>query len=356
MFIMKTKESKKVLVIQQKMIGDVLISSLICENLKLHYPAYQVHYLVNRFTLPVVENNPYIDKIILFEDEYKKRKWKLFKFLLHIRAQKYEVVVDAYGKIESNLVTAFSCAKVKIGWEKIHHSFIYTITRKISRHSSQGLGSAIENRLNLVKAYLDTPIVHEQPRIYLTEEEILQAKIKIERTTNYEKIVMISALGSNEAKTYPLQYMATVLDEIVQETQAKLLLNYMPKQREIIEELIKLCNSQTQKAILKDIIFENLREFIAVTYHCKALIGNEGGAINMGKAIQVPTFSIFSPQILKSGWNGFENSLHTSVHISDYSKEIPIDVASKDNETKYHLLKPSLFMTVLKTFLATHVN
>ncbi|NBC57221.1 MAG: lipopolysaccharide heptosyltransferase family protein, partial [Bacteroidetes bacterium] len=50
----------KILVIQQKMIGDVLTSSVICENLKRNFPNAEVHYLINRFTLPVVENNPYI--------------------------------------------------------------------------------------------------------------------------------------------------------------------------------------------------------------------------------------------------------------------------------------------------------
>jgi heptosyltransferase-2 len=54
-------KSPKILVIQQKMIGDVLVSSLICENLKRSYPNSEVHYLINRFTIPVIENNPYVD-------------------------------------------------------------------------------------------------------------------------------------------------------------------------------------------------------------------------------------------------------------------------------------------------------
>ena len=54
-----------------------------------------------------------------------------------------------------------------------------------------------------------------------------------------------------------------------------------------------------QKQIYFDVFGETLRDFLAITYHCDALIGNEGGAINMAKALNVPTFTIFSPWIKK---------------------------------------------------------
>ena len=89
----------KILVVQQKMIGDVLISSMICENLKKAYPHAQVDYLVNTFTTPVLENNPYIDNLILFEDQFRSNYLAFFKFLLQIRKKKYDLVIDPYGKL-----------------------------------------------------------------------------------------------------------------------------------------------------------------------------------------------------------------------------------------------------------------
>ncbi len=53
----------KILVIQQKMIGDVLISSIICNNLRKAYPDAQIDYLVNSFTIPVIINNPNISTL-----------------------------------------------------------------------------------------------------------------------------------------------------------------------------------------------------------------------------------------------------------------------------------------------------
>jgi heptosyltransferase-2 len=63
----------KILIIQQK-IGDVLVSSIICNNLRRAYPDAQIDYLVYESTTPVLEGNPNIDTIIRFEEHRKKQK------------------------------------------------------------------------------------------------------------------------------------------------------------------------------------------------------------------------------------------------------------------------------------------
>jgi heptosyltransferase-2 len=56
------------------MIGDVLVSSIICNNLRRAYPDAQIDYLVYESTTPVLEGNPNIDTIIRFEEKHRKAK------------------------------------------------------------------------------------------------------------------------------------------------------------------------------------------------------------------------------------------------------------------------------------------
>jgi len=104
----------KILVIQQKMIGDVLTSTVICETLQQKYPDARIDYLVNSNTRPVVLENPFFNHIIEFKDSYRDNKIDFYKFLIEIRKAKYDLVIDAYGKLESNLITLFSGASKKI--------------------------------------------------------------------------------------------------------------------------------------------------------------------------------------------------------------------------------------------------
>ncbi|MDN3671455.1 glycosyltransferase family 9 protein [Flavobacterium branchiarum] len=103
----------KILVIQQKMIGDVLISSILCNNLRKAYPNAQIDYLVYSSTTPVLEGNTSIDNVILFEEKHRKSKKELLQLAFQIREEKYDLLIDAYSKLESWILVLFSNAKQK---------------------------------------------------------------------------------------------------------------------------------------------------------------------------------------------------------------------------------------------------
>ena len=63
----------KILIIQNKRIGDVLISSVIANNFKNKYPKSEVHFMAYNFTLGVIENNSNIDRIIGIEEKELKK-------------------------------------------------------------------------------------------------------------------------------------------------------------------------------------------------------------------------------------------------------------------------------------------
>jgi len=367
---------KKILVIQQKMIGDVLATSIICNNLKTIFPESEIHYLIYPFTKPVVENNPNIDRLVFFEDSYRKSKKALLKFLVSIRKERYDIVIDAYGKLESNLVVGISGAKTRIGFYKSYTSFLYTKTYKEFTTPQTDAGLAIDNRMQLISDFgrmsnvesrtsnverltsnHQRPTTNDQrPKIFLTDEEITRGKKILTDYGISGKVYMIGVLGSGQNKTYPFAYMATLLDTIVAETGATLLFNYIPKQRADAEAIFNLCQPETQKHIKIDLVPGSIREFLAVTYHCDALIGNEGGAVNMAKAIGKPTFTIFSTWIKKEAWNSFEDGKSTvSVHLKDFKPELYGGKSAKEMKARamdlYDAFTPDLIIPQLKSYL-----
>jgi len=353
----------KILVIQQKMIGDVLVSTMLCERLKKYVPESEIHYLINSNTEAVVKNNPHIDRIVFFKDEYRNSKWFFYKFLKGVTRENYDVVIDVYGKIESILISLFSRAKLKISYQKWYSKSFYTHTFKYLTTGNTNLGLAIENRLRLLTPLIDK--IDEKinpPKIYLTDDEILYARSFLENNgVDFSKpIIMMNILGSSENKTYPLSYMSEIVDSVAEKGEFTVLFNYMPSQLKKAKELYGLCSSKSNTGIKFEIFTPSLRSFLGVLYHCKALIGNEGGAINMAKALNVPTFSIFSPWIRKAGWETFKNSdSNISVHLNDY-EPLLIEGKSrkqlkKDTHKLYAKFKPSLFNEKIAHFLGTKI-
>lgn len=348
----------KILVIQQKMIGDVLASSILCNNLKLLYPDAQVDYLIYPFTKPVVENNPNIDNIILFKEEYRKSKKAFLTFLVGIRKTKYDIVIDAYGKLESNLVVGVSGARTKIGFHKSYTNFVYTKTVREIPQPLTNAGTALENRLNLLDSLKTDLPLDIKPKIFLTKEEIQNGKeiLNQNQIDLSNKLFMIGALGSGNNKTYPFPFMAKVLDFIVEKTGATLLFNYMSSQKKEARTIFELCTPETQKHIKIDVIPGSIREFLSITYHCDALIGNEGGAVNMAKALNIPTFTIFSTWIKKEAWNSFEDGKNNlSVHLKDFKPELYGEKSPKEMKKEalklYNEFTPDLIIPSLEHYL-----
>ncbi|TBN06414.1 lipopolysaccharide heptosyltransferase family protein [Hyunsoonleella flava] len=351
----------KILVIQQKMIGDVLTSSILFSLLRESFPNATLHYLINSHTLPVVENHPDIDNFQIITPNIEKSSALFFSFLKNIQKENYNVVIDVYSTFSSNLITLFSGAKTKISKHKWYTSFLYTHTFKESKVPVSNAGLAIENRIKLLQPLgIKEILKYPQPKIHLKKDEIETAKkMLLEFKINLSSpLFMISILGSDKTKTYPLQYMAELIDFIVAETKGALLFNYIPNQIEDVKKIISFCKPETKKHIHLHVFGKNLREFIALTSHCNALIGNEGGAINMAKAIDKPTFSIFSPWILKEAWNIFEDGTRNdSIHLKDVKPELFTDTSpkqiKKQHQKLYVAFTPELIKPKLKAFLSS---
>jgi heptosyltransferase-2 len=77
---------------------DVLVSSIICNNLRRAYPdaKWLFGVWINNTRFRRQSN---IDTIIRFEEKHRKAK-RIPESSLEIRANKYDLLIDAYSKLE----------------------------------------------------------------------------------------------------------------------------------------------------------------------------------------------------------------------------------------------------------------
>jgi heptosyltransferase-2 len=352
----------KILVIQQKMIGDVLVSSIICNNLKKAYPNARIDYLVYESTTPVLQGNPNIDNLILFKKIHRKSNIAFLKLAWKIRQEKYDLVIDAYSKLESWIFVLLSGAKRRISYKKPGRSFLYTDNLPFTSFPKTNLGLAIERRLSLLKPLNLQIEIDPYPKLYVTETENQQALALFKQHGLQEnrKTVMISLIGSEPSKTYPLPYMAAVVNEIGEHHDVNILFNYFPKQIELAKEVYAHCSEATQSKIYFDLLGNDLRSFIAIMNQCDMIVGNDGGAINIAKSLQKPAFIIFSPWIEKKVWATFEDGIRqTSVHLKEFKPELLEKFSEKELKENtpelYQHFTPELFKAQLIQFLDTNL-
>lgn len=352
----------KILIIQQKMIGDVLVSSILCNNLKTAYPNARIDYLVYESTTPVLEGNPNIDTVILFKNKHRKSNLKLLQLAWKIRKEKYDIVIDAYSKLESWVFVFLSGAKRRISYKKPGRSFLYTDNISFITFPKTNMGLAIERRLSLLKP-LDLAIeIDPYPKLFVMDKENEIAKdLFLEHgVISTRRSIMISLIGSEELKTYPIEYMAKVVNEIGENYDVNILFNYFPKQIEQAKSIFKLCSKSTQEKIYFDLLGDNLRSFIAIMNQCDMIIGNDGGAINIAKSLGKASFIIFSPWIEKKIWSTFEDGIrHISVHLKEFKTELfegkSEKKLKKSTSQLYKQFEPELFSDLLRHFVNSNL-
>lgn len=352
---------KKVLIIQNKRIGDVLIASVIANNFKKKYPDSEIHLMAYDFTEGVVMHNPNIDRFISIKEKELKKLPVLLETILQIRAEKYDIIFDPYSKTQSRLICKFSGAKMTIGnksRKKFSNWGFYTHPTEPIKETTHIAGKAIQDRVHLLQTAGDFEPIDYAPKIWLSEAEKQEDWLGKYKD---KKVIVLGVLGSTPQKSMPYEYVAQIADYIAEHFDAYLLFNYSPHQKEEALKIFELC--QHKQNIILDIYAPSIRDFIKLMYQCDALVANEGGTVHIAKALGKPTFTIFSPYVNKSHWASFEDGkLHTSVHLLEIKPDLFDNFTyeerkeiEKNPRELYLQLTPEIILPKLDGFLTENL-
>ncbi len=86
----------KVLIIRLSSIGDIILTSPAIKYAKLHLNA-EVHYLTKKTNESLVRQNPYIDKVILFDDS-------LNTIIRQLREENYDRIFDLHNNLRTLII------------------------------------------------------------------------------------------------------------------------------------------------------------------------------------------------------------------------------------------------------------
>ena len=197
-----------------------------------------------------------------------------------------------------------------------------------------------------------------RPKIYLTKQEN-----NYDILNSYPKpVIMFGVIGSTPQKSMPYEYIAKLVDFVTTKFNVSILFNYAPNQKEDAIDIYNMCQNKTD--IILDIYEPSIRGFVKLMNKCSLLIANEGGTVHIAKALNKPTFTIFSPYVLKEHWASFEDGItHQSIHLREEKPEL-YDKLSYNNRKKiehdpnahYKELTPDIIIPKLDVFLNQNLN
>jgi heptosyltransferase II len=155
---------QKILVIQTAFIGDVVLATALIEKWHQFYPGDQIDFLVRKGNEGLLENHPFLHEILFWNKKENKKK-NLFLLLKKIRSRKYDKVINLQRFAATGILTGFSKATERIGFDKNPFSFLFT--KKISHHFKEGLHE-VERNNKLIESFTDSNF--NKPKLYPSSE------------------------------------------------------------------------------------------------------------------------------------------------------------------------------------------
>jgi heptosyltransferase-3 len=276
------EEIKKILCIKPRGIGDIVLSTIVLENLKTVFPQSEIHYLTEDFAKRAVENNSFVDKILFF-----KKNDLVFKTINKVRKEKYNLVFDFWSNPKTAQITFLSGAKYRVGFEKRGRRYAYDL---LGKSGSMGKHAAEDNLVLL--NILEIPIISKEIIYNTTQEEKLFAENFFKNSNNQSDNLLIGIIPSGgwKSKRCDAEKWIEICTEVQNNIPAKFIILWGPGDETDAKTILE--GLKPTPIIAPETSIGQLSGLIK---KCDLIIANDSGPMHIAAALDVPTLGIFGP-------------------------------------------------------------
>ena len=298
------KSISKILIIQPRGLGDVVLSTVVANNLHVEFPRARIDYLVHKPNQTALEKIPFINEVI----SYRRGEFRAgFLALVKVRKKKYDLVIDLYGNLRTALTAFLSGAEYRAGRNRRGRRFAYTI--KIPAKTEKLLHQVMRH-IQFLKA---RGVNSDSTEVFfgLGEDDIGFANTFFGETFETGQSVIGISPGGNwpSRKCDPVK-LAEIGDAILDTYNVRLLLIWGPGEREEVAEIMSRMKNAAVLAPPTDI-----RQMGAVISRCSLLISNNSGPMHISVAVGTPVLSLEGP--VNPSKQGPYGKAHGSVRLDE---------------------------------------
>ncbi len=288
---------KRILIIQTASLGDVILSTPLVEKLHHFYPNAKIDFLLKYGYEGVLRRHPYIHHVIVW-DKTEKKYQNLFQLISIFREKKYDMVINVQRFFSSGLITAFSGAKVKVGFSKNPLSLLFTKRYKHTIGISSDNPHETERNLKLIEHYTDDS--YYPMKLYPLKHHM--AKVSQYKTKQY---ITLSPASLWFTKQFPKEKWVEFVSSLDKDLTVYLLGS--PKEKSLCDEII------TESKHTNSLNLAGKLSFLESTALMKDAIMNyvnDSAPMHMASAVNAPVAAIYCSTVPEFGFGPKSNNSH----------------------------------------------
>ena len=295
----------KILILRLSAVGDVLRTLPAVMALREYLPSSHIAWVVEEPSKTLLESQREIDQVILlprkrWTDGMKsiEKVWKTFKemgqFVLELRKEKFDFVLDFHGIIKSGMISFLSGSPKRIGYDRksskegnflLSNIKVKLPKEKISRYQRnfallKGVGLEVKDfdaRLHIPqrdKEYIEAFLVRLNP-------PARRPSIAIHAGTNPKAVF----------KRWMPGHYAQLADRLIRELDATVIFTWGPEELESVEAIRE---EMTEQSVLGPET-ESLTQLGELFKHCDLYLGGDTGPMHIASLMGTPVLVIYGP-------------------------------------------------------------
>lgn len=284
----------KILIMANAKIGDMTRISSVFREIKKKYPESYLSVLMLLKVKPIIENNPYIDKIILEDEARFKGFFGAFNLIKEIAAGKYDFSFSLTPTLLNNVAPLWARVPQRATFiskyspRSTRFSFIFSNRKKEFRRDTP----AFRQYLGLLE-FLGIYNPDEKIEVFVSDRAKEKATDFLQKNNISENdfLVGISVSSGNPIKDWDLEKFALLSNRLINELKAKIIFVGSNYDKNIIQKTIEMMKCGAINAAGEFA----LNEVSGLIQKFKMFISVDTGPLYIANALGVPVVDIIGP-------------------------------------------------------------
>lgn len=278
---------RRILIIKPSALGDVVHTLPVLNLLRRRWPEAHIAWLISPVFAGLVEGHPQLDQVIRFDRRRYARAWRsllvasdLLDFVLELRRQSFDLVIDLQGLFRSGWLTASTQAPCRVGFARARELAPLFYTHRIETGPIEQ--HAVDRYLRICRA-LGCGSEPVEFRFHVTDED----QSAVDRMLSGLGPFAVLLPGTNwPTKRWPVENYAALVGPLRERLGLTTVTAGGPDAVELAGR-IPADRDLTGKT--------SLPQLVALLNRADLVIANDSGPMHIASALNRPLVSIFGP-------------------------------------------------------------
>ncbi len=321
---------KKILIIQTAFLGDVILSTPLIKVTRGLFPHSFISFLLIPETRRVLENNPHLDQVLVYDKRKKRGIASFIHTLSKIKEGNFDLALVPHRSLRSALLAYLSRIPERIGFDKSAGSFL--LTRKVTYRSDI---HEVDRNLSLLSD-CGSDLENRTPELFPSPDDFAHVRKLLENSGvgGDDRLVAVAPGSVWATKRWLPEGFAKVSQLLMERSGIRVVFLGSEEDRPLCEEIAGLMPA---RPIILAGETDILQTAAAVSL-CKALVSNDSAPVHIASAVKTPVVAIFGSTVPGFGFAPYGVS-HAAVEKEIYCRPCGIHGKRRCPEKHFRCMK-----------------